>query len=106
MSKHINYRTGNPALTEKSFILETNKSLNSSELMTLEGTVNKAIYSISLVLIFAVIGFRNFESLVSLLMPFALVGLIIALVTCFKKFTPITTPFYAIIQGLCWGNKC
>ena len=53
--------------------------------MTLDGTVNKATYSISLVLIFGIIGFRNFNILENLLIPGLIIGLIIAIVTDFKK---------------------
>lgn len=104
MSKHITYRSGNPALSSEAFNSQTINVSNQSETMTLEGTVNKASISIFLVIVSGVIGFRNFESLQGFLIPGLIIGFIIALVTIFKKhLAPTTTPIYAIVEGLVMG---
>ena len=83
MSNHIGYRSGNPALTTKSFNRINTGS--SSEVMTLEGAVNKTM--ICLVLLFAsgFFAFRNAEYWMGLIWPLAIGGLIIAVITIFKK---------------------
>ena len=48
MSRHLSLRSGNPALTADTF---KNVKIASDDIMTINGTVNKTIISLSLLLI-------------------------------------------------------
>ena len=102
MSNHIGYRSGNPALTTKSFTrINTDKS---SEVMTLEGAVNKTMICLVLLFTSGFYAFRNAEYWMGLIWPLAIGGLIIAIVTIFKKtWSPVTAPIYAVVEGLLLG---
>ena len=103
MARHLSLRSGNPALNKNSFKnLTINKSkgpILRDELMTIKGTVDKT--AISLLLMIAS-GYYTFsEQVVSLILPGAIIGLIIAIFTIFRKqYAPVTVPLYALSQGL------
>ena len=107
MARHLSLRSGNPALNKNSFKnLTVNKSTGPilrDELMTIKGTVDKT--AISLLLMIAS-GYYTFsEQIVSLILPGALIGLIIAIFTIFRKqYAPLTVPLYALSQGLFLGG--
>lgn len=101
-------RTSNPALSDKAFRGEV--AGFGQEAMTIAGTVNKTG-----ILLLCCIGtaawtwnrFLNSESPESV-MPLAALGaiggLIVALVTVFKKsWAPVTAPLYALLEGLVLG---
>lgn len=101
-------RTANPALNDKIF-----RGLPGAlgETMTLEGTVNKT--GILLLCAIATAAWtwhlaRNPDTLPMdylLLLVGAFGGLIVALVTVFKKaWSPVTAPVYALLEGLVLGG--
>ncbi len=101
-------RSGNPALSAATF-----QGLPSArgDRMTLSGTVNKSL--IMLVLVIAGAFFSWNQALVqdnNALLPLlmgggAIGGLVVALVTVFKKdWAPITAPLYAVLEGLFLGG--
>ena len=107
MARHLTLRSGNPALNKNSFKnLTVNKSTGPilrDELMTIKGTVDKT--AISLLLMIAS-GYYTFsEQIVSLILPGALIGFVIAIFTIFRKqYAPLTVPLYALSQGLFLGG--
>ena len=107
MSRHLSFRSGNPALNKNSF-KETNSDfqrgpVTRNELMTIKGTVDKTAFSLLLM-----IGSGYYvytEQIVSLILPGCLLGLAVAIFTIFKKqYAPITVPVYALFQGLFLGG--
>ncbi len=93
-------RSGNPALTSEVF----NKSITSQgEVMTLQGTVNKTIFSLFLLI---AAGSFTFSAAYSwLIWPGFIGGFIVALITIFKKeWAPVTVPIYAVLEGLALGG--
>ena len=102
MKNHISYRSGNPALTSNSFDSTIDNS--TSQVMTLDGAVNKTILCLGLLLTSGIYSFRNYEIWMSLIWPLVIVGFIVALITIFKKtWSPVTAPVYAIVEGLALG---
>lgn len=114
-------RTANPTLSDNVFLNEVNTSgAVDSQRMTIQGTVNKSIFLISLLVMSA--GFvavtllatatRNAEGLLvlnsALAMPLMMVGsiggLIAVVVASFKKsLSPVIAPIYAVLEGLFIG---
>ena len=75
----------------------------SVERMTVAGAVNKSFILGALLIAGAVIGFLYPTNL--FLMPAAIVGFIIAIVTVFKpNLSPYTAPLYSGIEGLLIGT--
>jgi len=102
MRNHISYRSGNPALTSNSFDSTIDNS--TSQVMTLDGAVNKTILCLGLLLTSGIYSFRNYEIWMSLIWPLVIVGFIVALITIFKKpWSPVTAPIYAVVEGLALG---
>ncbi len=99
MSRHLSYRSGNPVLNKSTFL----SSHVQSEKMTINGTVNKTF--ISLILLITA-GYYCFTS-ISPFITFggAIGGLIVAIITIFKKeWAPITVPIYALLEGCFLGG--
>ena len=102
-------KSSNPALNTKTF-----KSLDKtsdSDQMTLQGTVNKCLIMLALILIPAVYVWHQFyktkdPSLFIMYMAVGFIGgFIIALITIFyKKASPFTTPIYALLEGTALGS--
>ena len=93
-------RSGNPALSSKSF---ENLSTTSSDVMTLDGAVNKTAISMGILLFAAYYTYSN------AIMDYILIGFVggfvVALVTIFKKtWSPVTVPIYAVLEGLALGG--
>ena len=100
MNRHLSFRSGNPALTKNTFKNISDSSVNK---MTLEGTVNKTIIALILLLCSASYTFSNENT--SLIWIGFIAGFILALVTIFKKeWAPYTVPIYAIFEGLALGG--
>lgn len=103
MKQFIGNRSGNPVLRESTF-----KGLEAAaegEGMTIEGTVNRT-YVLFLLLIVGVAGavVADESALYGLMMLGAIGGLVVALVTVFRKqWAPITAPIYALLEGLFVG---
>ena len=103
MRNHISYRSGNPALTSSSFDSTIDNS--TSQVMTLDGAVNKTILCLGLLLTSGIFSFRNYEIWMSLIWPLVIVGFIVALITIFKNtWSPVTAPIYAVVEGLALGT--
>ena len=93
-------RSGNPALSKKTF---DNLTLDSSNVMTLDGTVNKTAISMGILLLSAYYTYSN--AIMSYIMIGFIGGFILALITIFKKeWAPTTVPIYAVLEGLALGG--
>jgi uncharacterized YccA/Bax inhibitor family protein len=107
-------RSGNPALSDNTFLDVGSGELrvgHADAAMTLEGTVNKTSVLLALVLLGAFFCWQQFDGpeSVARIMPLALgagiLGLVLALVTVFKKtWSPITAPIYALVEGVFLGG--
>jgi uncharacterized YccA/Bax inhibitor family protein len=105
-------KSSNPALKENIFHREY---ADSTEVMTINGTVNKTALSLLLVIAAAVYTWNKFfnavtpEAGMSAVMPWLVIGgiggFISALVTIFRpKSAAISVPVYAVLQGLMLGG--
>lgn len=96
-------RSGNPALTAETF-RGVPRALG-ADAMTINGTVNKT--ALALVLLMAAAAFswnQGAQANVWVLTGF-LGGFVVAMVTVFKKeWAPVTTPLYAVLEGLGLGG--
>ena len=112
MSKHnalqMFGRSGNPALNDNTF---RNEGRVIGQTMTLQGTVNKTGLLLSILVLTAMYTWNLFFQTgnPAAVMPIAtggaIGGLILALVTIFKKtWSPITAPNYAALEGLFLGG--
>lgn len=102
-------RSSNPALNSKTF--EGLTTARSSETMTIDGTVNKTALLLLFVVAPAFYVWRIFfqSGNPAAVMPYvlggAIGGLIVAIVTAFKKeWSPVTAPIYAVLEGLFLGG--
>ena len=105
-------RSGNPALKESTFLDLGSGSVvrRDAGAMTLNGTVNKTAFLLVLTLLGAMFTWGKFFASggTADLMPYvlggAIGGLVVALVTIFKKeWSPVTAPLYAVLEGLFIG---
>jgi len=105
-------KSSNPALKENIFHKEYTAS---SEVMTINGTINKTILSLLIVVAAALFTWNKFfnsltpEAGMSAVMPWVVIGgiggFITALVTIFRpKNAGITVPIYAVLEGLLLGG--
>ena len=103
-NRHLTYRTSNPALNANTFKNPVkNSSLFIDKTMTIKGTVDKTALSLVLLIISAYYTFS--AGMESLILIGSVGGLILALVTIFKKeWSPFTVPLYAILEGLALGS--
>ena len=69
MSKHLNYRSGNPALSSAIFSAEAYKADANRQVMTLNGAVDKTILCLALLLAFGIAGFKFHQSMQGFLIP-------------------------------------
>jgi uncharacterized YccA/Bax inhibitor family protein len=100
-------RSGNPALSAKSF-----EGLGAySEVMTLEGTVNKTMLLLLLVVATAswtwtrAYGAVDPAEIRPLILGGALGAFVVGLITIFfKRYAPVTVPIYALLEGLALGG--
>jgi len=110
-------KSSNPALGGKTFE-QYQPGIQTAGVMTINGTINKTLILLALVIIPAVwvwdmfyasgigteAGIQN-ASLMYWLYGGVFGGLIVALVTVFKKtWAPYTAPIYAILEGLALGG--
>ena len=101
MANHLSLRSGNPALSSATF--KGISSISSGETMTINGTVNKTAISLTLLLL---AGYYTYINQLFIFIPIGIIGgLILAIVTIFKKeWAPKTVPLYAILEGLAMGG--
>jgi uncharacterized YccA/Bax inhibitor family protein len=93
----------NPAVAESQ--LSKLEIVSNENAMTINGTVNKTLISLSILLIAASFTFANPVLGINLILPGFILGFIVALVTIFKKeWAPITVPIYALLEGLALGG--
>lgn len=101
------FRTGNPALRAKAFSFE---GAPTSTSMTIEGTVNKTGTLLLLLLVSAGLTWHHSfkagpEAIFPLMGIGAIGGLILALITVFKKtWASVTAPVYALFEGAFIGG--
>ncbi|HJW05195.1 MAG TPA: Bax inhibitor-1/YccA family protein, partial [Rhodanobacter sp.] len=105
-------QSGNPALNKNTFLDAASGAVFTRDdaAMTINGTVNKTGLLLILVLVGAMVSWSRFAGPQSLpaMMPLvlggAVGGLVLALLTVFKKtWAPITAPLYAVAEGLFIG---
>jgi uncharacterized YccA/Bax inhibitor family protein len=99
------FRTSNPALNEDAFQREG----IGGEVMTVNGTVNKTGVLLLCTVASAAwvwnVTSRSPEQAGTFAALGAIGGLVVAIVTIFKKsFAPITAPIYALLEGLLLGS--
>ena len=93
-------RSGNPALNSKAF---ENFTVTQENTMTLQGTVNKTIISLMILVLCG--GYTFHSGNTAWVWPGLIGGFIVAMVTVFKKeWSPITVPIYAVLEGLALGG--
>ncbi len=102
-------RTANPALNAGTFT--DVRSYTTTEPMTIQGTVNKTGILLLLLILAAGYVWNLFSKAVdpASMAPYIMIGtiggLIVGLVTAFKKtWAPITAPIYAVLEGLALGG--
>ena len=99
MNRHLSMRSGNPALNKNTFIGFAN---HTGDCMTIDGTVNKTFISLILLFISAIYSWSYFST--SFIVFGFIGGLIVAIITIFKKHLSMyTVPAYAIFEGLALG---
>lgn len=103
-------RTANPALSAKTFT-DIPRIVDPARIMTIQGTVNKTLLMLLLVLIPAVWVWHTFftsgnpQAIMPWLYGGVIGGFIVALVTIFKKqWSPVTAPLYSVLEGLAIGG--
>lgn len=98
------FRSANPALNENIF---NGITVRDDRTMSLNGTVGKTAILLALVVVAAALTwgkFANEENVQAWIAGGAIGGLIMALVTIFKKqWSPVTAPIYAVLEGLFLG---
>ena len=101
-------RTANPALNDKTF--EQFRDYAGSDRMTLMGTVHKSgllllILMLPATWIWGQVFSGGADQAVAWMILGGLGGMIVALVTVFKKtWAPVTSPIYAALEGLALGG--
>ena len=100
MNHHLSMRSGNPSLSSKTF---KNIEGVGAEKMTIEGTVNKTV--MSLLLLMATASYTWMNPSPGLMILGFIGGFIMAIITIFKKtWAPYTVSGYALLEGLALGG--
>lgn len=105
-------RSGNPVLGQNTFLdIGSGRVVETDHAMTLNGTVNKTGFLLLLILLSAMYtwslftGPESMPSITPLLLAGGIGGLVVGLVTVFKKqWAPVTAPIYALLEGLFLGG--
>ena len=99
-NNHMLFRSANPALSSKTF---QNLPQTSGKTMTVDGTVNRVGLSLGILLFFGYLTFTL--EITGLILVGFIGGLILALITIFKKhLAPKTVPIYAALEGVALGG--
>ena len=97
MSKHLTYRSKNPALNPSTF--SNTISSDSLGAMTIQGTVDKTAIALSILLVGGYFGFTLYSPI--LIGAGFIFGFIIAIITIYKKhLPPYTVPIYCAMERL------
>ena len=101
------FKSGNPALSEKSFKSITYSS-DASDVMTVRGTLNKFGFMTIMLVAGAMFAWKSFYDgapyAQTLMWVGAIGGLVVALVMVFKKeWAGFLAPLYAVLEGLFLG---
>ncbi len=100
MPNHLSYRSGNPVLTSNAFNIATDES----DVMTINGTVNKTFLLLFIVIGSGYFAWNNLVTSMYLLFPAAIMGLVLTLLIIFnKKWISYLAPIYAVTQGIFLG---
>lgn len=96
-------RSSNPALRDdifyRSLLTDTNN------MMTVQGTINKTLILLALVILSAALVWENYLVVLPFLLPAMIGGLIIAVITIFRQeWSPFTAPAYAVLEGVILGG--
>jgi len=95
-------RSSNPALRDQLFY--DNLVRDTAKEMTLQGTINKTLFLLFLVIASAALVWENFTLLMPLILPAVILGFIVAIATIFKpEWSPFTSPVYAVLEGVILG---
>ncbi len=95
-------RSGNPALRGNTFTRASAQGASSA--MTIQGTTNKTLTLLLLTILTASWSWGNPLRAMPFVWPAAIAGLIVAMVTVFKKeWSPVTAPIYALVEGVFLG---
>ena len=95
-------RSGNPAL--RADVFTSARAHGSTNVMTIQGTTNKAMILLFLLVLSASWVWGNPTQFLPFVFPAAIVGFIVALVTIFKKeWASVTAPIYALVEGVLLG---
>jgi len=96
------FRSGNPTLKDGTFT--SAGTADPEQAMTIQGTVNKTLALLALVVFTASIVWLNPAISTPFLFPSLIVGFVVAMVTVFKKeWAPVTAPLYAALEGVVIG---
>ena len=99
-SSHMSLRSGNPALSAKTF---TSHYGTVDDVMTIDGTVNRTVISLLILISSGILTFV-FEVLAFAVIGF-LVGFVLLIMTMVKpQWAPKTVPLYALFQGAALGG--
>jgi uncharacterized YccA/Bax inhibitor family protein len=96
-------RSSNPALRDEIFY----RSLltGTEDLMTIQGTINKTLVLLCVVLVTAALVWNSYAVVFPIIIPAMIGGLIVALVTIFRQqYSPYTAPVYALFEGIILGG--
>jgi uncharacterized YccA/Bax inhibitor family protein len=97
----------NPVMRDDVILKERSFVSTSTSRMTLQGTINRSISAVAICVIAAFISWQlsyNSVWMGPLMGGGVFGGLIVALITIFKKsWAPLTTPLYALFQGAALG---
>lgn len=103
------FKSSNPALSEQIFAKARTDS--SAEVMTIQGTINKSLLMLLIVVLGAAYTWKIFfqganpSSVTIWMIVGGIGGFVTALITVFSpKSSPITAPLYAIFDGLLLGG--
>ncbi len=101
MGQHLSYRSKNPALNSKIFNESLTRDL--SDVMTIQGTVDKTAIALSILLVAGYFGYTSFSPVI--MFGGFIGGFIVAIVTIYKRtWAPYTVPIYAVLEGLALGG--
>jgi uncharacterized YccA/Bax inhibitor family protein len=95
-------RSSNPALRDRIFNDPPCFDLYNS--MTIQGTINKTLILLILVIVSAALVWNNYTHVSPFLLPAVIAGLVVALITVFKpEWSPFTSPVFAVLEGTILG---